>query len=176
MVEAYVGSPDRVDLQATGLHLGYVLAGFGLFGAGAAVRGRGRGMALAGGFLSLLGFGFMSSFLLMDWVTVAVAQEAGVDAMLAADERMGGVGFVVAWIVPQMLGLALGPPLLVAGMARARILPAWALLVPVAVVASSMVSGSRQWGPYVAFVIFGALGWWIALRLRRSLSTAGVAA
>jgi hypothetical protein len=127
---------------------------------------------MSGGLLSLLGFGFMSSFLLMDWVTVAVAEEAGVDAMLAADERMGGVGFVLAWIVPQMLGLVLGPPLVVAGMVRARMLPAWALLVPVAVVVSSLVSDSRQWGPYVAFAVYGALGWWIAFVLRRSVSAA----
>jgi hypothetical protein len=172
MVEAYVGSPGRVDLQATGLHLGYALAGFGLFGAGATVRGRGRRLAMSGGLLSLLGFGFMSSFLLMDWVTIAVAEESGVDAMLAADDRMGGVGFVVAWIVPQMLGLLLGPPLVVAGMVRAGMLPPWALAVPVALVVLSVASGSRQWVPFVAFAVYGALAWWIALVVRRSVAAA----
>jgi hypothetical protein len=162
MVEAYVGSPGRVDLQATGLHLGFVLAGFGLFGAAAVVRGRGRRLALAGSLLSLLGFGFMSSFLLMDWVTVAVAQETDVATALAVDDRFGGPGLVVAWILPQMVGLLLGPPLVVAGMARAGLLPWWALALPVAVAVSAVVLGNDQLAPYVGFAGFGALGWWIA--------------
>lgn len=174
MVEAYLGSPGRVDLQATGLHLGYALAGFGLFGVAATVRGRGRRSALAGGFLSLLGFGFMSSFLLMDWVTVAVAQEAGVAATLAADERIGGAGFVAAWIVPQLAGLVLGPPLVVVGMARAAMLPWWALLFPAAMFASAAVPTTGWWGPFVAFAIYGALGWWIALVAHRSVSAGGI--
>jgi hypothetical protein len=93
--------------------------------------------------------------------------------MLAADDRMGGVGFVVAWIVPQMLGLLLGPPLVVAGMVRAGMLPPWALVVPVALVVLSVASGSRQWVPFVAFAVYGALAWWIALVVRRSVAAAG---
>jgi hypothetical protein len=164
LVEAYVESPGRVDLQATGLHLGYVLAGFGLFGAGAAVRGRGRRLAVTGGFLSLLGFGFMSSFLLMDWVTIAVGEEAGVGTALRVDAAIGGPAFVAAWIVPQMLGLVLGPPLVVAGLARAGLLPWPAMLLLPAAFAPVP---SDSWGPVVGVALYGALCWWIAGVLRR---------
>jgi hypothetical protein len=42
----------------------------------------------------------------------------------------------------------------------------------VALVVLSVASGSRQWVPFVAFAVYGALAWWIALVVRRSVAAA----
>jgi hypothetical protein len=158
MIEAYAANLARVDISATLLHAGFVLFALGLLGAAGIVPGRGRRLALTGGLASFVGFAFTSGFTLYDWFAAVLGQELGSERAVEVADGMIGPGLLFGWILPQYLGLLLGPIVLVAGMARGRMVPWWLVALPTLAGLASFVDSGPQLLVLVPFSLLAVLG------------------
>ncbi|MCD2195442.1 hypothetical protein LQ327_18895 [Actinomycetospora endophytica] len=134
MYVAYGADPAGADVAATVLHYGFLSLAVGLLLAGLALTSRrGRALAVVGGFLGFLGFANLSGAVTEDWFDAQMAAALGPDTAMALSQKALAMPALTAgWMVPMMLGFSLGPVLLVAGLARARVVRWWVLVLPVA--------------------------------------------
>jgi hypothetical protein len=134
MYVAYGADPAGADVAATVLHYGFLSLAVGLLLAGLALASRrGRALAVVGGFLGFLGFANLSGSVAEDWFDAQMAAALGPDTAMALSEKALSMPALTAgWMIPMMVGSALGPVLLVAGLARGRVLSWWAMVLPVA--------------------------------------------
>lgn len=165
-IVAYTAAPERMDIAATILHNGFLFFGIGLLLAGFAVGRRGRWLAVIGGLAGGIGLLNLSGAVLSDWFDAAAGRAVGIDAAVRISES-GALPVVTAgWFVPMAIGAALGPILLIAGLARGRVAPWWALAIPVLILAL-LVAGWPE-GPLgvgVAFALATLLGAVLAVKL-----------
>ena len=141
MFVAYGADPAGADIAATVLHYGFMALGLGMLLAGIApVSRRGRVTAVIGAALSGLGFLNMSGAVVSDWYDARLAASLGVDrAMELSSQAMDMPALANGWMLPAIVGLLVGPIVLVVGLARAGSVGWWALALPVAAAALFLV-------------------------------------
>jgi hypothetical protein len=157
-IEAYTASPGRMDIAATLLHNGFLFLGLGLFLTGLFVTARGKTLAMIGAVASGIGFADLSGAVLIDWFDSAAGRTVGVDAAVRIGDTAVLPGLVAGWFVPQIVGSALGPVILLVGLVRAGWVGSWTLALPVAAaVAALAVEGPLGAGLSFAIVLLLAL-------------------
>jgi hypothetical protein len=151
-IEAYTAAPGRMDVAATVLHNGFLFFGLGLFLTGLFVTARGKALATAGGVASGIGFADLSGAVLVDWLDSAAGRTVGVDAAVRIGDAAVLPGLVGGWFVPQIVGSAFGPVLLLVGLVRAGWFGWWILALPVAA-AVTVVAVKGPAGTGLSFAI-----------------------
>lgn len=169
MFVAYGADRAGADIAATILHYGFATFGIGLMLAALAMASRrGRGVALAGGLLGMIGFVNMSGAVLSDWYDASLASTFGPDKAMALSQAASDMPALTAgWMVPGFVGSALGPIVLAVGLARGRIVSWWTLALPMAMIACLAVPVLGSAGFLVALGLGIAFGVVVALGLRR---------
>jgi hypothetical protein len=153
-IEAYTANPGRMDVAAAILHNGFLFLGLGLFLTGLFVTGRGQALAMVGAVASAIGFANLSGAVLIDWLDSAAGRTVGVDAAVRIGDAAPLPGLVAAWFVPQIVGAALGPVLLLLGLVRAGWLGWWILALPIAAAVTAIaVQGPAGTGMFFAIVL-----------------------
>jgi hypothetical protein len=134
MYVAYGADPAGADVAATVLHYGFLGLAVGLLLAGLALASRrGRVLTVLGGALGALGFANLSGAVVEDWFAAQMSAALGPDTAMAIGQKALGMPALTAgWSIPMMVGFTLGPVLLAVGLARGRVLPRWAVALPVA--------------------------------------------
>jgi hypothetical protein len=111
----------------------------------------------------------LSGAVLVDWFHAASGQVVGVDAAVRIDAAAQMPVVSAGWLIPMALGAALGPILLLIGLARAKVVGWWIFAFPVVIVAVTL-SGILE-GPLggaVAFALVALLGAVIGVGLWRA--------
>jgi hypothetical protein len=163
MYVAYGADPAGADVAATVLHYGFLGLGVGVLLAGLALASRrGRVLAVIGGVLGFLGFANVSGAVVEDWYVAAMSAALGPDAAMAIGSRAEEMPALTAgWMIPMTIGITLGPVLLAAGLARARVLSWWTLVLPVG--STVLFVAAQVLGPVgflvtiAAWAVFGLL-------------------
>ncbi len=162
--------PAAAELSAVLLHFGFLLlvpcvwAMAGLLQERATVLGN---LGLVFGTLGAIG---NSGVVLMDFADVALVRElAHGDAVAVYDRIDSSWGFVLSAILGIPL-LGVGLLLLIVGLWRAAVLPAWSLaILPAALVAGTVLPVGR-WSPLVLFGAVSVILLQVAAALRRTRS------
>ncbi|MDL5158742.1 hypothetical protein [Actinomycetospora termitidis] len=171
MYVAYGADPAGADIAATILHYGFLFLGVGLLLAGVALASRrGRVLTALGGALGFLGFANLSGSVAEDWFDAQIAAAYGPDAAMAiAEKALGMPAMTAGWQIPMIVGFALGPVLLAAGLARGRVLPWWAVALPT--ISTVLFVAAHDLGP-IGFLITLGLMFAFGLIMGRALWTA----
>ena len=155
MLEIYTAHPEPLQFKSLGFHWAYAFWIAPALLAVPYVRGRGAWLANVAGLIAFGGLATMPGLLLTDWYDSAIGQLYGVDAAVAVQdhmtETMWGLG---PFIVPGMLGLFLGLPLITIALWRARLVRWWAFVAVLGGYAAFMLSGVLWWGCAITTVCF----------------------
>lgn len=122
----YVASLARdevlTQVSALFLHYGNLLMGLGFLAAPLLVRGRrGRGLTVAGALLSAVGFLNQAGVLLSDWWIMELGRNLDLAEATRLSESALAHPLLQVWFGTELL-CAVGPVLLLAGLARAGVL------------------------------------------------------
>lgn len=126
-VEALARDELLTQVSALLLHYGNLLMAFGFLAAPLLVRGRrGYGLTVAGALASALAFANQSGALLSDWWIMHAGRMLELDQAVAVSEATMGSPLLHVWFGTELL-CAVGPLLLLAGLARAGVTSWWLL-------------------------------------------------
>ena len=155
MLEIYAAHPEPLQFKSLGFHWAYAFWIAPALLAVPYVRGRGAWLATLAGLIGFGGLATMPGLLLTDWYDSAIGQLHGVDAAIAVQDHMSetmwGLG---PFILPGMLGLFLGLPLITIALWRAGLVRWWAFVAVLGGYAAFMLSGVLWWGCAITTVCF----------------------
>lgn len=146
LYELYGANPDPLQFKSLGLHYGYAFLVLPALLVGRLVRGRGAWLANAAGVFGFLGISTLPGLLFVDYYDSAIVQLYGADGAEAVSGEMEQMWGVAAFVVPGLLGTALGTLLAALALWRAGLVPWWA---PLSVVLSLVAFGGSNalwWG------------------------------
>jgi hypothetical protein len=158
MFEIYADNPGPLQFKSLGYKWAYAFWIAPALLAVPYVRARGSALATLAGFVGFGGLTTMPGLLLVDWYDSAIGQLYGVEGVTAVQDRMTDTMWgVQPFLLPGMVGLFLGLPLITAALWRARLARWWALAASVAAMVAFMVSAATWWGAAIAAVFLAVV-------------------
>ena len=154
MHEIYTANPEALQFKSLGYKWAYAFWIAPALLAVPYVRAKGSAIATLAGFVGFGGLTTMPGLLASDWFESAIGQLYGVDAIdrvfTHMEDTMWGLP---VFMMPGMIGLFLGLPLIMAALWRAGLARWWGFAASVAAFAVFMISEATVWGASVSAVI-----------------------
>ena len=132
LVAEYAANPDPLQWKSIGYHFGYALWGFAAIMIALRVRGRGSWVANLALLFGLLGATTLPGFLMSDFFDSAIGQAFGVEGADRIQEIIDGMWGMGVISATGVAGFMLCLPVAVLAAWRARLLPWWAAVGPIA--------------------------------------------
>jgi hypothetical protein len=132
LIRAYAANDRAQGLHTNLIHYGFALFAPAAYGMVGLVRWRGAWIANLAGLLAVLGLSTLPGLVLFDYFSVAVAQVAGLEAAVNAEdavEKLPGLGALTA---PALISSILAVPMATLALWRARLVAWWLPLVAAA--------------------------------------------
>jgi hypothetical protein len=158
MHEIYTANPEALQFKSLGYKWAYAFWILPSLLAVPYVRRKGAAIATLAGFIGFGGLTTMPGLLASDWFESAIGQLYGVDAIEKVfghmEDTMWGLP---VFMMPGIIGLAFGLPLIMAALWRAGFARWWGFAASVAAFAMFMVSEATVWGAGASAVILSVV-------------------
>ncbi len=168
MLRDYFANPEALQFKSLGYHWAYAFWTVPALMIVPLVRARGAWLATIAGFFGFLGLSTMPGLLLVDWFDSAIGQVYGMEGHRAVVDAMEPMWGIPVFILPGMIGLALGLPLAMASLWRAGLARWWAFAAAFLAFPAFMVLSATV----LATVLVTALMSVVAVALARATRTA----
>lgn len=146
LYELYGEHPEPLQFKALGLHYGYAFLVLPALLVGRLVRDRGAWLANVAAGLGFLGLSTLPGLLFVDFYDSAISTVHGVEAAMAVEEQMSGMWGVPVFVLPGLVGSALGIILAAVALWRAGLVRWWAPAAVVLALVAFGASSAMWWG------------------------------
>ena len=153
MHEIYTANPEALQFKSLGYKWAYAFWILPALLAVPYVRRKGAAIATLAGFIGFGGLTTMPGLLASDWFESAIGQLYGVDAIEKVfghmEDTMWGLP---VFMMPGIIGLAFGLPLIMAALWRAGYARWWGFTASIAAFAVFMIAQATVWGASLSAV------------------------
>ena len=125
MLRIYFDHPGALQFKSLGYHWAYAFWTVPALLVVPLVRARGAWLATITGFFGFIGLSTMPGLLLVDWFDSAIGQVYGMEGHQKVMDAMNPMWGIPVFILPGLIGLALGLPLAMASLWRAGLTRWW---------------------------------------------------
>lgn len=146
LYELYGEHPEPLQFKSLGLHYGYAFLVLPALLVGRLVQARGAWLANAAGVLGFLGISTLPGLLFVDFYDSAISAVHGVDGAVAVEEQMNGMWGIPVFVLPGLIGSALGIVLAAVALWRAGLVRWRAPAVVVLALVAFGASNAMWWG------------------------------
>ena len=159
---AYADNLTRSGLHTNLIHYGFALIAPVVFSMVALVRGRGAWLANIAGGLAILGLSTLPGLVLIDFASVATLRASDRETLTAMEDLLFDSGWFLAVVIPAFAAAVIAPPVAVAALWRAGLVPGYVVLLAVLAALAPNVAPTWWLGFGINAVWMLAVAWLLA--------------